>query len=151
MFKHILAATDGTARSRDAVVTAARLAHAVGAKLTLVNAREPYLPAYPDWTCGYGPMIAQDEFDKAVKAGSEEILAAGKRLAAAEKVDCTTVSVASQVPWRTIIDCATANGCDAIVMASHGRKGVEGLVLGSETHKVLVHSTLPVLVTRSAP
>ena len=151
MFKHILAATDGTARSSEAVTLAARLARALGAKLTVVNAREPFLPMYPDWGGGYAPMIAQDDFDRAVKAGSEEILAGAKRLAAVEKVECQTVSVASDLPWRAILDCAADQGCDAIVMASHGRKGIEGMMLGSETHKVLIHSSLPVLVTRSSP
>lgn len=148
MFKHILVATDGSALSSAAVTVAARFAQALGAKLTAVNARQPFLPAYPDWTCGYAPMIAQDDFDKATKAASEELLAGAVRLAAAQKVECKAVSIASEVPWRAILDCAAEQGCDVIVMASHGRKGVEGLVLGSETHKVLTHSTLPVLVTR---
>ena len=151
MFKHMLVATDGTARSSEAVTLAARLARALGAKLTVVNAREPFLPMYPDWGAGYAPMIAQDDFDRAVKAGSEEILAGAKRLATAEKIECRTLSVASELPWRAILDCAVDNGCDAIVMASHGRKGIEGMMLGSETHKVLIHSSLPVLVTRSSP
>jgi len=148
MFKHILAATDGSALSSSAVMLAARLAHDEGAKLTLVNARQPFVPIYPDWSMGYGPPIDPDEFEKAVKAGSEEILAGAKRLAEGANVECRTVSVASELPWRAILDCAAREGCDAIVMASHGRKGLEGLVLGSETHKVLTHSTLPVLVTR---
>ena len=147
MFKHILVATDGTALSSGAVTLAAQLAHRFGAKLTVVNARASFLPAYPDWTCGYAPMMAQDEFDNAMKAGSEEILVRASGIAARQNAECNTVSVASQAPWRAILDCADAQGCDAIVMASHGRKGLEGLVLGSETHKVLTHSQLPVLVT----
>lgn len=148
MFKHILVATDGSGLSSAAVSLAARLAGALGAKLTAVNARQPFLPAYPDWTCGYAPMIAQGDFDKATRAASEELLAGAVRLAAAQKVECKPVSIACDVPWRAILDCAADEGCDAIVMASHGRRGVEGLVLGSETHKVLTHSALPVLVTR---
>ena len=94
------------------------------------------------------PPLDQEEFDKAVKTASEEILAGARRLAAGERVDCSTVSIASDIPWQAIIDCAAREHCDAIVMASHGRKGVEALLLGSETYKVLTHSKLPVVVTR---
>ena len=148
MFKHILAATDGTTRSSEAVTLAAQLAHGLGAKLTVVNAREPFLPIYPDWGGGYVPMIDQEEFDRAVKAGSQEILEGARRLADAQGVVCETVSIASQLPWRAILDCAADRGCDAIVMASHGRGGLGGLILGSETTRVLASSRIPVLVIR---
>ena len=147
MFKHILAATDGSDLSSAAVATAARLARSLGAKLTLVNVREPFVPAYTDWS-GFAPMIDPDVFDKAALAASEKTLVAAKALAAVEKVDCDIASITALAPWRGILECAKEYGCDAIVMASHGRHGIGALVLGSETQKVLTHSTLPVLVTR---
>ena len=69
-------------------------------------------------------------------------------LATKAQVSADTIQVNNNEPWRAIIETAVARGCDLIVMASHGRRGVEGLLLGSETVKVLTHSKIPVLVDR---
>ncbi len=144
MFKHILAATDGSDISSNAIAMAARLAHTMGARLTVLNTREPFV----DWS-GYAPMVISPEaFEKATQAASREILEDARRLAKGEGADCDTVCVVSNTPWRSILDCAKTQDCDAIVMASHGRRGIEGVMMGSETQKVLTHSTVPVLVTR---
>jgi nucleotide-binding universal stress UspA family protein len=69
-------------------------------------------------------------------------------MAAGAGVTCACTSATSDVPYEAIIDAAAANGCDLIFMASHGRRGLSGLLLGSETQKVLTHSKVPVLVYR---
>jgi len=76
------------------------------------------------------------------------MLAAAQAEAKAQGVDCATVAILGDHPYQGIIDQATKSGCDVIMMASHGRRGLEGLLLGSETAKVLTHSRIPVLVVR---
>jgi nucleotide-binding universal stress UspA family protein len=76
------------------------------------------------------------------------MLAKVKSAAAAHKVRCETAFVSDDQPWEAIVKTAKGRKCDLIVMASHGRRGIEGLLLGSETHKVLTHSKTPVLVCR---
>jgi len=79
---------------------------------------------------------------------AEKFLDAITVAAKAASVQCEVTHVTADHPYEAIIDTATLKGCDLILMASHGRKGVAGLVLGSETHKVLIHSKIPVLVCR---
>ncbi|HUL96598.1 MAG TPA: universal stress protein [Usitatibacter sp.] len=147
MYKHILAPTDGSALSANAVRTAAALARSLGARLTLLNVRPPYLPTYPDWT-GLAPVMDDADFQAAAQRDSDEKLAAAAQVAGAEGIVPACASVPAETPWRAVIDKARELGCDLIVMASHGRTGVDALLLGSETTKVLTHSSIPVLVTR---
>jgi nucleotide-binding universal stress UspA family protein len=79
---------------------------------------------------------------------SQEILAAAEKQAQIQGVPCTTLSQIAEQPYAAIIEAATLQGCDLIFMASHGRRGLDALLLGSETQKVLTHSTIPVLVYR---
>jgi nucleotide-binding universal stress UspA family protein len=90
----------------------------------------------------------KSEFKKQAALRSKEILEDVRRQAAAAGVECETVSAASDSPYKAILKQASRSGCDLIMMASHGRKGISGVLLGSETARVLVHSEIPVLVVR---
>ena len=89
-----------------------------------------------------------DEYKKRIAAVTAKYLKAAKDAATAAGVPCDVVQVEHEHPYETIIDTARKRGCDTIVMASHGRRGVSALVLGSETVKVLTHSNIPVVVVR---
>jgi nucleotide-binding universal stress UspA family protein len=88
------------------------------------------------------------EYEKAVMQASERVLASVKARADALQVSCKTLTKLDTSVWETIIDVADDEACDLIFMASHGRKGLAALILGSETQKVLTHSGVPVLVHR---
>jgi nucleotide-binding universal stress UspA family protein len=90
-----------------------------------------------------------DEYKKRVATLTGKYLKAAKDAATAAGVACDVVQVEHEHPYETIIDTARKRGCDAIVMASHGRRGVSAVVLGSETVKVLTHSNIPVVVVRA--
>ena len=89
------------------------------------------------------------EYEKRIAALTGKYLKAAKDAATAAGVACEVVQVEHEHPYETIIDTARKRGCDAIVMASHGRRGVSAIVLGSETVKVLSHSTIQVVVVRA--
>jgi nucleotide-binding universal stress UspA family protein len=148
MFRHILFPTDGSEISDKAAATAIGLAKALGARLTALHVVPPYLPPLPEMGVGFTYAMTEDEYDRAVTAQAAEMLAKIEEAAATAGVACDTATTTSPAPWDAIIRSARERGCDAIVMASHGRRGLAGLVLGSETTKVLTHSTIPVLVTR---
>jgi nucleotide-binding universal stress UspA family protein len=90
----------------------------------------------------------REEFARDSRAHAEKYLAVIQEAAKAAGVQCETASITSDQPYEAIIQAAKKRGCDLIMMASHGRKGVQGMLLGSETHKVLTHSRIPVLVYR---
>jgi nucleotide-binding universal stress UspA family protein len=149
MFKHILLPTDGSKLSNKAVKQAIGIASALGVKITAVNViGEFHLHRQFD---GYAmpelPSLKK-QFEETEAAGAEKILDAVKESARKSGVECNTVTVISAVPYDAIIKQATKSKCDLIVMASHGRTGLEALLLGSETVKVLTHSKIPVLVCR---
>ena len=147
MFKHILVPTDGSALSTDPVKRAVDFARETGAKVTFFYAK----PDYPVAFYGEGALIdptTPEKFAEMADRQAQEILAAAQALAAAAGVACAIAAATSDVPFQAIIGAATASGCDLIFMASHGRRGLSGLLLGSETQKVLTHSKIPVLVYR---
>jgi nucleotide-binding universal stress UspA family protein len=147
MYKNILVATDGSKLSEKAVVHAIELAHAVGAKLTAFYAAPDFpLPAYADGVV-YEP-VSRKEYAKLAAEDAQKILDAVSAKAAAVGVDCKTAYSIAAAPWEAILAAAKKNKCDAVLMASHGRRGVSALLLGSETQKVLTHSKLPVIVVR---
>jgi nucleotide-binding universal stress UspA family protein len=90
----------------------------------------------------------REQYEKDVIAMAERRLGFAKEVAGVAGVACDVVHTVAEHPYAAIIEAGTARGCDLIVMASHGRKGFTGLVLGSETLKVLTHSKIPTLVTR---
>ena len=145
MFKHILIPTDGSDLSRKAVLYGVRLAKESGAKVTALTIAEPYRVASMDAVL---VAITEDEYEEESRRMSEKPLDQVKMAAEAANVPCETIREIHDQPYRAIIDAAHALGCDLIIMASHGRRGISALLLGSETVKVLTHSTIPVLVFR---
>ena len=147
MYKHILVATDGSKLSQRAVTHAIALAQALGAKLTAFYASPDYpLPAYADGVV-YEP-VSKKEYAALANQEAEKILGAIAEKAQAGGLECATVHAIAPAPWEAILNAAKKAKADAIVMASHGRRGVSALLLGSETQKVLTHSKVPVIVVR---
>jgi nucleotide-binding universal stress UspA family protein len=147
MFKHVLIPTDGSELSVRAVQAGVMFAKALGAKVTGLFA----MAQYP--IVGYGevtavPLFTLEEFLQEEKKQAHKILVNLKKAAQEAGVDCETYSIVNDTPYKAIIETATQKGCDVIFMASHGRRGLGALVLGSETNKVLTHSKIPVLVYR---
>jgi nucleotide-binding universal stress UspA family protein len=145
MYKHILIATDGSELAGKAVAAGLKLAKLLGAKVTAITVSEPYT------ALAAGEMalaFPYEEYEKSVAEGAQRILAGVGDAAKASGVDCTTLHVPNRFAADAIVDCAKDKGCDLIVMASHGRRGLSKLLLGSETVRVLTHSEVPVLVCR---
>lgn len=145
MYQHIVVPTDGSALSAHAVDQALALAKAMGAKVTLMTVTEPFR------MFSMSPEQLVDTRAQYVKHAQEEaarcLQEAAARAGAAGIVHETIVTE-NDHPYEAIIETANKQGADLIAMASHGRRGVSALVLGSETLKVLTHSTIPVLVYR---
>lgn len=147
MFKHILVPTDGSQLSTATVKRAVDFARETGARITFFYAR----PEYPVAFYGEGALIdptTPEKFAEMAEQQAREILGACEREAQAAGVPCAALAVTSDIPYEAIIAGARQTDCDLIFMASHGRRGLGGLLLGSETQKVLTHSTIPVLIYR---
>ena len=145
MFKHLLIPTDGSDLSRKALLYGVELAREHKAKVTALTVRPPYVVGSMDMI---GVVGSQDEFEAETQRYADYALTQARMAAEAAGVKIETVQDVGDQPYKAIIDCAQANKCDLIVMASHGRRGVSALLLGSETVKVLTHSATPVLVYR---
>jgi nucleotide-binding universal stress UspA family protein len=142
MVQRILVATDGSPLSRRAVRAAAGLARSLGARLSVIHVVSPYLEST-------GIDLAKlPGFGRAVEKSARAPLEAARAEARRQDVNAEAVSVVGGEPWKGILRAAQARRCDLVVMASHGRRGLAGLILGSETAKVLAHSKVPVLVCR---
>lgn len=147
MFKHILVPTDGSELSQETAKRAVVFAKEANAQITAFYAK----PEYPVTYYGEGALIdptTPEKFAELAEKQAQEFLGKVEALCKEAGVGCTSVAVTSDIPYEAIIDTAKEKGCDLIFMASHGRKGITGLLLGSETNKVLTHSTIPVLVYR---
>lgn len=145
MFTHILLPTDGSSLSQAAIQKGVQFARSIGAKVTGLGV----MPSQKHQI--YTTVISeqlQAETVKQHRLQADRNLALVKKAAADAGVPCETVCESGDHPYEIIIDVATKRGCDLILMASHGMKGVKGLLLGSETQKVLTHSKMPVLVVR---
>jgi nucleotide-binding universal stress UspA family protein len=149
MYTHILVPTDGSTLSDKAVEAAIKLAKLAGARITAFHAVEPYplQGAYAAEASGVAEL-QPEIFAERNEEYAKRVLDAVARAAAAAKVPCTTEYATSRSASQAIVERARSEKCDLIVMASHGRRGLEGFLLGSETQKVLTHSTIPVLVYR---
>ena len=147
MYTHMLVATDGSKLSAKAVTQAIALAKALGARLTAFYASPDYpLPVYADGVV-YEPF-SRKEYAAKCKKEAAKILDPVAAKADAAGVAFSSADAISPSPWEAILAAAKKHKCDAIVMASHGRRGVSALLLGSETQKVLTHSKVPVIVVR---
>ena len=141
MYKHILIPTDGSDLSQEAIDHGIALAKAVGARVTALTVTEPF------YVSAFEPSMVE-QYKKHVAALATKHLDTAKNAARASSVACETMRLEHEEPYRAIIDAAESQGCDVIVMASHGRRGISAIVLGSETIKVLTHSPIPVVVVR---
>lgn len=147
MFKHLLVPTDGSALSAETVARAISFAKDAGAKITFFYSK----PEYPIALYGEGALIdptTPERFAEMAETQCNEILTRCISQAQASGVEAAKISTTSDVPWEAIIEAANTAAADLIFMASHGRRGLSGLLLGSETQKVLTHSKIPVLVYR---
>jgi len=147
MYKRILVATDGSDLSRTAVQSAIELAAAIGAELVALYV----VPRYPVSYFEGGITISVDDIARAEKQWSDKgqaVVDEVQRQAEAQAVKATAVVKQSDLVAESIMAAATKHDCDLVVMASHGRKGIKRVLLGSETQHVLTHSTVPVLVLR---
>ena len=149
MYKRILVPTDGSSHALKGVREGVRLAKAVGARITGVYVAAPFVPAvYGEMVAYYPGPFSAGEYKKATTKIARKALGAIEGAARAAGVRCDTRTVIDAQPWRGILRAARAGRCDAIVMGSHGRGAIAGLIIGSETNRVLAHSKLPVLVAR---
>ncbi|MBN8505160.1 MAG: universal stress protein [Burkholderiales bacterium] len=144
MYQRILVPTDGSELSQKAVQTAVQLAQRFGAELFALTVTEPY-PYSP--LAEAQPVLPQEFLDAEMRLANARLKAVSDAAGAAG-VRCEGASVEGAQPWRAICDEAGNRSADLIVMASHGRSGLAGLLLGSETQKVLTHCAVPVLVVR---
>ena len=144
MFKKILLPTDGSELSAKAVAGAVDFAAKLGAGLVGLTVVEPY--SYASLS-EYRPESFED-YEARMETLANERLANLRAACQAAGVACETAVVKSFAPYEAIIDTASKFGCDVIFMASHGRRGLNAILLGSETQKVLTHSSIPVMVYR---
>jgi nucleotide-binding universal stress UspA family protein len=145
MYKHILIPTDGSPLSAKAIDQGIGLAKSLGAKVTGMTVSIPF------HTFALDPLMVSDtaeRYKEDCEDRAKKFLGVITAATMAAGVPGKVAHVVADHPYEAIIDAAKSNGCDLIVMASHGRKGASALVLGSETQKVLTHSTIPVLVCR---
>jgi len=145
VYKHILIATDGSELAGKAVAAGFDLAKQLGAQVTAVTVTEPWTAVVTGEAAIGFPV---DEYEKSANESATRVLSAVSKLARKADITCATVHAKDQYPAAGILETAKKNACDLIVMASHGRRGLGRLLLGSEAVKVLTHSTLPVLVCR---
>jgi nucleotide-binding universal stress UspA family protein len=149
MYKHILVPVDGSDLSRHASASAVKLASALDARLSFLYVQ----PDYPSPIVGEGALIApenREDFYRGTQEVADAVLSQALAVAQAAGVNGTTRTETSDIVWQVITRTAQTEQCDLIFMASHGRRGLTSLLIGSETHKVLTHTTIPVLVYREA-
>lgn len=145
MYKRILLPTDGSEASARAVYAAVDFAKSTGGELVAMTA----IPEFHTFTTD-AEMLEQTaaEYKEASTARAARMLDEIAAVARESGVPCACLQVVSDSPYEAIIATAREQDCDLIMMASHGRRGIKGLLLGSETQKVLVHSAIPVMVHR---
>lgn len=147
MYQRILVATDGSTLSKKAVASAIAMAELTGAELVALKV----VPRYPQSYFEGGLALQADEVGRVEKQWAENgqaIVDAVQKTALAKGVKTKAIIVKSDLVSEAVIAAAKKHKCDLIVMASHGRRGIKRLLLGSETQQVLTHSHVPVLVLR---
>jgi nucleotide-binding universal stress UspA family protein len=145
MFKHILIATDGSELAERAAAQGLELARLLNAKVTVATVSEPWTAVVTgDAAFGFPP----EDYDRGVTENAAIVLGRIAEKAEAAGLDCPTVHVKDHFPDEGIVSAAKEKGCDLIVMASHGRRGLARLLLGSVASRVLTLSPVPVLICR---
>ena len=147
MYKNLLVPVDESKLSVKAVDQGIELAQWLNAGVVFLHVS----PAYQPPIVMEGMIIdfpSEANYRKAVTKQAGLLLDKAQKKALAAEVSCKTAHIIDDSIWESIISCAKKYKCDAIVMASHGRRGISAVLLGSETQKVLTHSKLPVMVVR---
>jgi nucleotide-binding universal stress UspA family protein len=145
MYKRMLIPTDGSDLSDRAVTEAIAFARSIGARITLLTVSPAFHPN------GYDPFVVTatpKEWERAHETRAQQVLDDARSRAVAAGVACEVIAAVNDRPWQAIIETAQRHECDLVFMASHGRRGVAGMLLGSETQRVLTHCKVPVLVYR---
>ena len=145
MYKHILVATDGSEIAGRAISHAVALAKAIGAKLSAVTITEPFEAVAIAETMA---VLLPTEYNKQCEEHAAKILSQATDAAKAAGLECETMHRQNRWPYEGVIEAAQQAGADLIVIGSHGRRGIEGLLIGSEAVKLLTHSKIPALVVR---
>jgi len=148
MYKRILIPTDGSELSKIALEEGVALAKALGGSATVLTVTTPFHVFTSDLA---DAAATPEQYRKRMAAVARRHLDEAEGIAAAAGVACELLHVEHEHPYQAIIDTAQSRACDAIHMASHGRRGMSALLLGSETLKVLTHSAIPVIVCRRPP
>jgi len=145
VYKNILIATDGSELATKAVEQGLALAKALNAKATAVTVTESWVSMVTGEMAIAFPV---EEYEEGCAANASKILRMVSDIAKRIGVECETLHVKDHFPAEGIIETAKTRNCDLIVMASHGRRGVARLLLGSQANKVVTHSTVTVLICR---
>ena len=144
MYRHLMVPLDDSALSAETAGKAVRLARTLGAKVTFFHAQEDY------GATSIGALqrvIAPADFNEGMAGEARAILAKAEAVAREAGVSHASFATTSSRPYEAILDVAEKQGCDLIFIASHGHRGIKGLMLGSQTQRVLQHATIPVLVS----
>ena len=144
MYTRILVATDGSDITGKAVQAAIGLARLSGGSMVAISVKEPFPYSAISEMQPVPPQEFYDAQERIAAQRVKEVIVAAE----ASGLKCDGFTVEAIHPWEAILDQAKTAGCDLIVMASHGRRGMAALLLGSETSRVLTHSELPVLVVK---
>jgi nucleotide-binding universal stress UspA family protein len=147
VFKHILLPTDGSPVSSKAVKRGIEFAKKIGARVTALHVVTTFRFMADEGAMVLNPALRK-RFEDEGNARAKEILDAVAKQARAKGVRCATVRVSGDQSFHEIVATARRSKCDLIMMASHGRRGISSILLGSVTSKVLLHSKVPVLVVR---
>jgi nucleotide-binding universal stress UspA family protein len=145
MYKHLLIATDGSEFAAKGVRHGLELAKALGSQATITTVTEPW---DPEIVGEVAVAVPPAEYAKSTAANAARLLDAAKVIAAGIGVPANTLHISERRPAEGIIEAATDTGCDLVVMASHGRRGLSRLLLGSQANEVVTHSSVPVLIVR---
>lgn len=149
MFKHILIPTDGSTLAAKGIRAGVRLAKSLGARVTGLYVVFPYVPPmYGEAAMYYVPGLSPQDAKKIYEKQATRALAAVQKEAKKAGVRCQVKQVTAGQPWEAILRTARSARCDAIAMASHGRSGFGGAILGSETTHVIAKAKVPVIVVR---
>jgi nucleotide-binding universal stress UspA family protein len=148
MFKHLLLPTDGSKLSERAVQRGIEFAKSLGARVTTVHVIPEFRMMADESFVLPTSADLKRRYEKEAKVRAEKMLERIGEKARAANVSYNAIAVSGDIPYEKIIETAKKCKCDLIMMASHGRRGISGLLLGSETAKVLTHSKIPVLVVR---
>ena len=149
MYKHILISTDGSEVAQKGVDHGLSLAKSLAARVTVITVTEPFPYRAAASSTGWAPLpIDVSGYEQGQKDVAEKLLASAKDAAAKLGVEASILHVPDSPPAEAIVETVRTQGCSLIVMASHGRRGLGRMLLGSQTAEVLAHSPVPVLVVR---